>query len=178
MSGEQGGIVVIGDWWNRAGNTGGRGAHEFPCDEVIDALRRRPNTDVVILDEKWTSKTCSRCVEESGDLDRMDSDVFSARAAMPLALKSIDGKKYLRLFHCAGVGQVNGRMSGGRFCGRIWNRDVNAARNIRNIFLKMMSNGYRRPPVFGTSAQSAPLSAPPVDEPSVEDVDMEGVIDV
>ncbi len=147
------GIVVVGCWWKRDFAIGGRRTKDFPWDEVIDALKRL--TNVVILDEKWTSKTCSQCVV--GAIGATDLAAFMNRCEMRQLVKS-NGRKCIRVFHCAGSAeQEHGRVALPGYCGRVWDRDVNAARNIRSIFVQMMANGYKRPTVFGTSDQSAPL---------------------
>ena len=102
----------------------------FPA--PLKELRRRLElyTRVVVLDEHYTSQRCSRC----------------AFAAAPSYHRLDPG----RCGNTHGAGASND-IHGVRWCPEcetVWNRDVNAARNIRQVFLHMIQHGNHRPEGF------------------------------
>ena len=95
--------------------------------------RLRSHTRLVVLDEHFTSQRCSTCAfrePAAGEVDyRNRKDAFLE-----------PDPKNPNIF---GV-----RWCPHQSCKKYWNRDINAARNIRGIFLEMIRNGQRRPIPF------------------------------
>jgi len=104
----------------------------------VKELRRRLelHTRVVVLDEHYTSQRCSKCAFAVRNPVYRSADKllpgYTQRGPEGQARREIHGVR--RCPH--------------RSCGLTWNRDVNAARNMRQVFLHMLHNGKKRPPLF------------------------------
>ena len=102
----------------------------FPA--PLKELRRRLelHTRVVVIDEHYTSQRCSDCAfAEEPSHHRLDAGRCGDT-------------------HESGA---SGEIHGVRWCPecrKLWNRDVNAARNMRQVFLHMLAHGLSRPEGF------------------------------
>jgi len=115
-----------------------RGFGYFPVPMQALYRRLKEHTTVVVLDEPYTSQLCSKCAHGAIKLEGLESKTD----------KMVPGK----------CGKTHGRGKKSeiwavkwcphRNCLTRWNRDVNAARNMRQIFLTMLYNGQVRPPPF------------------------------
>ena len=85
---------------------------------------------VVVIDEHYTSQRCSDCAfAEEPSHHRLDAGRCGDT-------------------HESGA---SGEIHGVRWCPecrKLWNRDVNAARNMRQVFLHMLAHGLSRPEGF------------------------------
>jgi hypothetical protein len=95
----------------------------------VKELRKRLelHTRVVVLDEHNTSKRCSRCCQH-GTTRTMEEQ---KRDLLPGYKENSDGKKV----EIHGVRVCKNKSCGGE---TRWNRDINAARNMRQVFLEML----------------------------------------
>jgi len=98
----------------------------------VKELRRRleQHTRVVVLDEHYTSQRCSKCA--------FTEKYEESRDKLEPGRSRVDGRRQLH-----GV-----RWCPHQDCRTTWNRDVNAARNMRQVFLHMLRHGHRRPAAF------------------------------
>ena len=135
-------VVVLG------AATFSRGFGHFPA--PIKELRRRleQHTRVVVLHEHYTSQRCSKCAFGLTELvgeERVDDVLEPGKCGQSGQRRPIN--------------DIHGvRWCPHRNCTTRWNRDVNAARNMRQVFLYMLHNNQQRPRAF---AHDGALSAPP-----------------
>ena len=117
-------VVFFGDFTDEGGVKYG---HRRP---PIKALRHRLrlHANVIILDEYRSSKFCSTC---------------SSKRDIPT--------NQLPELECVQVQQKIHAVVRCGLCKRIWNRDVNASRNLCAIVKHGLTNGWSRPPVFERS---------------------------
>lgn len=103
----------------------------------IMELRRRlePHGQLVVVQEHYTSRRCSKCA-------------FSDEAYVTNNSELEAGNRG----RCTVSGQEpKTGLYGVRWCTNCktrWNREVNAARNIRQVFLAMVPQPHARPPAF------------------------------
>jgi len=136
-------IVVFGNC------IGQKNYFPFPTKEFIRHLQHYKDTTVIIVDEFRTSKCCSKCA--------FNQDLRESRGDPMVGENKKRGKK-------KGYWPIYGvRVC--KNCGMRWNRDINAARNMRLIFLYMVENriwqrGHIpvRPFPFSRLAQKAALA--------------------
>ena len=136
-------IVVFGNC------IGQKNYFPFPTKEFIRHLQHYKDTTVIIVDEFRTSKCCSKCA--------FNQDLRESRGDPMVGENKKRGKK-------KGYWPIYGvRVC--KNCGMRWNRDINAARNMRLIFLYMVENriwqrGHIpvRPFPFSRLAQEAALA--------------------
>ena len=136
-------IVVFGNC------TGQKSCFPFPTKEIVRHLQHYKDTRVIIFDEFRTSKCCSKCA--------FNQDLRESRGDPMVGENKKRGKK-------KGYWPIYGvRVC--KNCGTRWHRDINAARNMRLIFLYMVENRLWQPdhiPVrpfpFSRLAQEAALA--------------------
>ena len=123
----------------------------FPA--PLKELRRRLelHTRVVVIDEHYSSQRCSDCAfAEEPSHHRLDAGRCGDT-------------------HESGA---SGEIHGVRWCPecrKLWNRDVNAARNMRQVFLRMLAHtdpsrparpeGFRHPGALGSQPLAAAAAA-------------------
>ena len=112
-------IVAIGD------PTFNPSSHYYtptPTKAVVKALQDKYPRKVVLIDEYNTSKLCSDCLNQLEYTNMM--------------VKTRNGqRKDIRVQRCNN-------------CNKYWNRDVNAARNMRALFVHARDNNGERIPAF------------------------------
>jgi len=135
-------IVVFGNC------TGQKRYFPFPTKELIRHLQHYKDTTVIIFDEFRTSKCCSKCA--------FNQDLKERRGDKMCGENKEGGRR--NEFPIYGVRVC-------KHCRVRWNRDINAARNMRLIFLYMVENRIWQPgniPVrpfpFSRLAQEAALA--------------------
>lgn len=106
----------------------------------IKALRWRLElyTRVVVLHEHYTSQRCSKCAFGGTLLEAGEAEDDKLEAG-----KRGDTHGRGRSGNIHGV-----RWCSHQNCTTRWNRDVNAARNMRRVFLHMLENNKERPAAF------------------------------
>ncbi len=102
----------------------------------IMELRRRleMHATLVVLHEHYTSRRCSKCAFNNPSYTHVHKDQLAGGArgqsGEQRAKKAIYGMRFCK------------------HCGTRWNRDVNAARNIRQVFQAMVPPPHERPKLF------------------------------
>ena len=99
-----------------------------PVKGLVRRLQRQ--THVIILDEHYTSQRCSKCA--FGETELKTSHFKNGQSGGRKSSKEIHGVRFCPHENCRTV----------------WNRDVNAARNIRLVFEHMAKNSKVRPSPF------------------------------
>ena len=137
------GVVFLGNWKVKEGAKGGRNCRAFPWDEVLVQLRRV--TNVVIIDEAWTSKRCSKCspIDDTVYTDAQFADLPVMEHQMGANNRPL--WSVLTCSHCVSTNFSQRPLQ--------WDRDVNATRNIHALGMHLFSHGFRRPTIFGKSSQ-------------------------
>ena len=135
-------IVVFG----AATCSSGFGYFPGPIKELRKRLER--HTNVVVLDEHYNSQRCSRCAFLA------ETELTGSESTFDKLEPGKCGRSHWK----KGPGGTGGRrrsseIHGVRFCPhvgcrKIWNRDVNAARNMRLVFEYMVENKLQRPDPF------------------------------
>ena len=96
------------------------------------------HTRVVILHEHYTSQRCSKCAFAAAE----EGTPHSVKL-LPGRARDVPGKQ---------VGKFKKRdIHGVRWCSQCettWNRDVNSARSMRQVFLWMLTHDLVRPEPF------------------------------
>jgi hypothetical protein len=110
-------LVGFGDWSQQDGFI--RGQEKAPVKKIRRMMRER-GIKVISIDEHRTSKCCSRCHE--GEMENVSYGEGEAK------------KRCHQVVRCRNS----------ELCGMVWQRDVNAARNIRSVMLNMI-RGEERP---------------------------------
>lgn len=128
-------IVGFGDWSGTKDSPISRRCCG-PIEEIKHCLAKRGDVMFLSVREKKTSVTCSCC---NARLTNMKETVTQVRGDGT----SVDRRNKVHVvLHC------RSNAAGSVPCGKTWNRDVNAARNIRRLTLCMVK-GLPRPAVFG-----------------------------
>lgn len=94
---------------------------------------RTANISVVMIDEYNTSKICSKCRHRMKNVEERPS--FHGHKERIHAVVKCD------------------------YCSTVWNRDVNAARNMRYLFIYMAMHGNERPEAFRRPTNTTPTNA-------------------
>ena len=95
------------------------------------------HTRVVILHEHYTSQRCSKCA------------FAAAKEGTPHSLKLLPGRAKVPGKRANTLKKKE--IHGVRWCSQCkttWNRDVNSARSMRQVFLWMLNNHLERPEPF------------------------------
>jgi hypothetical protein len=130
-----------------------------PLQAIRRRLGERPDVVLLAVDEHLTSMTCCACHHRLCNMRGLttrktgDGDVRVRRS------------KVHKVLHCSSSDK-SGKLSG---CGKTWNRDVNASRNILSLTLNLLA-GCARPAVFcrgsctplGRSSAACQKNFPPV----------------
>ena len=103
------------------------GFRHAPVPMKLLLRRLKEHTQVVVIDEHYTSQMCSKCAFPK------EGEEMKAKA-MPQVKKEGGGTMWT-VKRC-------------KQCHTTWNRDVNAARNMRLLYLHMLRNGTVRPSPF------------------------------
>ena len=123
----------------------GFGYFPAPVKGLVRRLRRQ--TNVVILDEHYISKRCSKCAFGKTELAEGESmaDLLEegkcGQSHWKQGRRGTGGRGRSSEIH--GV-----RFCPHRHCRQVWNRDVNSARNMRLLFEYMALHSKVRPPPF------------------------------
>ena len=134
-------IVGFGDW--SGGNASPVSRRTCgPVEEIKHRLRMRKDVTILSVDEFRTSVTCSCCNRRLSNMVA----VVTRKAKAPGQGVHSSRSKVHTVLHCRS--SVD---NGIDRCGATWNRDVNAARNILALTMRLV-HGFRRPDVFCRSS--------------------------
>ena len=115
-------VVFFGDFTD---NGGVKYGHRRPPIKAI-RHRLRLHAHVIDLDEYRSSKFCSTCTSNQ-----------SLATTQLLEVENVEvGEEKMHAVVRCGV------------CNQVWNRDVNACRNLRGIVKYGLANAWSRPPIF------------------------------
>ena len=115
-----------------------------PLQAIRRHLGERPDVVFIAVDEHLTSMTCSECRHRLCNMCALTTR------------KSRDGEVVVRrskvhkVLHCSSSDRSD--KSG---CGKTWNRDINASRNILSLTLDLLA-GRDRPHVFCRGQKNFP----------------------
>jgi hypothetical protein len=117
-------VVVFGDA-KFGRNQKGAGSLADKCRKLLSAADKAGRLVLINMDEYLTSQICSKCGHRS-----LSNQVTPG-----------PGKQDIRMYSVLVCGR----------CNTVWQRDVNASRNMRSLFFNIVTNGRRpgllaRPP--------------------------------
>jgi transposase len=90
---------------------------------------------LVVLDERYTSKRCSKCAFHDNTYAENRSVLEAGKRGKCRQSEQAAKTNIFGLRWCPN-------------CETLWHRDVNAGRNIRLVFLELIKPPHERPPTF------------------------------
>jgi transposase len=127
-------LVGFGDWSQQDGFI--KGKEKAPVKKIRRMMRQR-GIKVIAIDEFRTSKTCSAC-HHDGDVE----NVYYKRCS---------SCRDSSMCECEEVGEVRCyevvRCKNSESCGVVWQRDVNASRNMRALLMSKVGGTDRPDPL-------------------------------
>ena len=142
-------VIGYGDWNGGNGSPISRRC-AGPQQEIKLYLSKKKDAVLLSIDEYCSSKMCCQCHNVLSNM-RAKSIIYKKDANGVKTQVERGVGKIHKILHCKSR-QADSSSSKKSRCGTTWNRDVNAAKNILMLTLRLMQ-GLRRPAVFTRSVR-------------------------